>query len=120
MGVMRFIAIATAVIAGLILPRGAFAHSQSYGYLNIAVKSSSLEGTLEVAVRDLDTLLGLDNDGDGKITWGEFRSREPALTTAVLNRISIGTQDGVCDLRGRPALTQSRGGETYQIGRAHV
>ena len=105
------------MIAALLLPAvsTALAHSQSYGYLNISVGGQSFDGSLDVAVRDLDTLFGLDSDSDGKITWGEFRAGEGPLIEAVLQQISIATQSGTCKLAGKPALTDSRGGETYIV-----
>lgn len=111
----RLIAIAAAMLAWIGMAPAAMAHSQSYGYLSITLKSSSLTGTLDVAVRDLDTLLGLDSDGDGTITWGEFRSRESAAIATVLDRISIGTRTSACGLKGNPVLTRSRGGETFLV-----
>ncbi len=111
----RLIAIAAALLAWITLAPAASAHSQSYGYLNIALNSESLTGTLDIAVRDLDTLLSLDGNGDGSITWGEFRSREPAAIASVLERVSIGTENGACALKGRPALTRTRGGETFLV-----
>ncbi len=114
-GLRCLLALVAALSILLTAPRQAAAHSQSYGYLNVLLKENALEGKLEVAVRDLDTLLGLDSDGDGNITWGEFRSRETAVTEAVLARITIAAKGAECRLVGGPALTQPRGGETYLV-----
>jgi hypothetical protein len=111
---MRLTSIAAAFLAALLLAAGhtAFAHSQSYGYLNVSLGERSVDGTLEIAARDLDTLFDLDGNRDGQITWGEFRSREASIVAAVLQRISIGARSGSCSLSGRPVLVDSRGGES--------
>lgn len=101
-------------IAPLSAP-GASAHTQSYGFLSVSAGDEALEGRVELAVRDLDTAFDLDADRDGKITWGEFRIREAELEAAVLGQISIGAPGASCALTGQPALTDSRGGETYLI-----
>lgn len=114
-----------AMLAGLMLwtDSRAFAHSQSYGFLNLTIGSESIDGTLDLAARDLDTLFDLDRDRDANVTWGEFRVREATIASAVLELISIDTASDSCVLSGRPALTDSRGGETYIIipfsGRCH-
>jgi hypothetical protein len=91
----------------------ASAHTQSYAFLTASVEAGSATGRVDLAVRDLDLQYALDADGDGRITWGEFRVREPEIVPAVLGRISIGGPDGPCSLGGRPALVDRRGGEAY-------
>lgn len=93
----------------------AWAHTQSYGFLSVALDATSAVGRLELAVRDLDRVHDLDADRDGKITWGEFRSREAEIAGASLDRVSIGAPDARCTLAGEPAMTDSRGGEAYMV-----
>ncbi|MGQ0486534.1 MAG: HupE/UreJ family protein [Hyphomicrobiales bacterium] len=93
----------------------ASAHTQSYGFLTVTRGEERLEGRIELAVRDLDAAYDLDADRDGKITWGEFRRREAELKGAVLAGISIGAEGSPCALTAEPALTDSRGGETYIV-----
>jgi len=93
----------------------ASAHTQSYGFLTVTRGEASLDGRIELAVRDLDTAYDLDADRDGKIAWGEYRTRETELGNAVLAGISMGPEGSPCDLIAEPALTDSRGGETYIV-----
>src|SRR5262249_32464956 len=74
------------------------AHTQSYGFLRATVRDDHVSGQLELAVRDLDLAYGLDADGDGNVTWGELRKREPELASLVLRKISIGPANAPCDL----------------------
>jgi hypothetical protein len=112
---MKTLAVLFAAACALLAAPGASAHTQSYGFLTISVSDDSVEGRLDLAVRDLDSAYDLDLDRDGKITWGEFRAREAELRAALLDGVSIGAADGRCRLEGRPALTDSRGGATYIV-----
>ena len=105
------------VLAGLVFlaAPSAWAHSQSYGFLTVSIGDASADGRLELAIRDLDTLFDLDADRDGKITWGEFRSREAEIAPSLLSKISIGAPDAKCALASEPVLTDARGGETYVV-----
>ncbi len=93
------------------LSTGAFAHSQSYGYLNVNAESSS--GQLQLAVRDADLLYSLDGDGDGNITWGEVTAREPEIATAMLSGITVNRGDAACTLSPAAMMIDDHGGETY-------
>lgn len=93
----------------------ASAHTQSYGFLSVTRGEATLEGRIELAVRDLDAAYDLDADRDGTIAWGEYRRREAELEGAVLAGISMGPEGSPCGLTALPALTDSRGGETYIV-----
>ena len=54
----------------------ALAHSQSYGFVSVRLQNDAVTGTVELAVRDIDTAYDLDVNRDAAITWGEFRVRE--------------------------------------------
>jgi hypothetical protein len=91
------------------------AHSQSYGFLRATMHDDDVSGQIELAVRDLDLAYALDADGDGKVTWGELRKREPELASLVLRKISIGPANAPCDLVPGVIAIDSRGGENYAI-----
>lgn len=95
--------------------RPAEAHSQSYGYLDIALDGLKAEGRFEAAVRDLDRLYHLDRNGDGSITWGEVRLRETEIAGAALKTIALASPSGPCDLSPGPVLTEAHGGESYIV-----
>lgn len=64
----------------LALPLLAQAHKPSDAYLSLTVREAGIvEQRLDIALRDLDRELGLDEDGDGQLTWREVRSHWPAL-----------------------------------------
>jgi HupE / UreJ protein len=112
MAMLRFLII---VLIAAFPSSAAWAHSQSYGFVAMTLDGSSASGRLELAVRDLDLVYDLDTDRNGKITWGEFRNRESEIIASSLDRLSLGAAPTRCVLTGMPAMTDSRGGETYIV-----
>jgi len=58
------------------------AHSASDAYLTLSVDDldqSTLHGQWDIALRDLDFVLKLDDDGDGELTWGEVKRHQAAI-----------------------------------------
>ena len=101
--------LALAFIMGI--SSSAFAHSQSYGYLNVNAETTG--GQLQLAVRDADLLYSLDENGDGSIAWGEVTAREPEVATAMLAGISVNRGGAACGLLPGPMMIDDHGGETY-------
>ena len=50
------------------LAGAAQAHKPSDSYLAITLQNGKLSGQWDIALRDLDLAVGLDADGDGRIT----------------------------------------------------
>lgn len=65
------------LLAGLlgVLAGPAAAHKPSDSYLTLQADGTGFTGRWDIALRDLDLAIGLDADGDGRITWGELRAR---------------------------------------------
>lgn len=63
-------------------PNLAVAHSASDAYLDLTVQDAGVDGKVllraqwDVALRDLDFVLKLDDDGDGRLTWAEVRHHQ--------------------------------------------
>jgi HupE / UreJ protein len=82
-------------LAGLLLvTTGALAHKPSDSYLMLRVEAPSggaagMTGQWDIALRDLDVVLGLDADGDGQITWGEVRTRHAEIAAFALARLQV-------------------------------
>jgi hypothetical protein len=61
------------------------AHSASDAYISLTVEKGPrtgqvvVHGQWDVALRDLDFVLRLDDDGDGRLTWGEVRRHQAAI-----------------------------------------
>lgn len=99
-GAARAFAAAIALTAAT---AGAHSASDAYLTLDAATRSGSGEtvvrGQWDVALRDLDFVLGLDANGDGVITWGELRKRQEAIARYAY-RFLLATGDGnACSIR---------------------
>jgi len=65
------------------------AHKSSDSYLQLDAKHGGLALRWDIALRDLDIVLDLDGDGDGKLTWGEVRTAWPRIEGYALRRLAI-------------------------------
>jgi HupE / UreJ protein len=78
--------------AALLLVSGAAsAHKPSDSYLTLSVTpgSSALEGRWDIALRDLDFVLGLDTNHDGAITWGELKAARARITDYAFSHLAL-------------------------------
>jgi len=67
----------------------ALAHKSSDAYLFVDTTSQGTTLRADVALRDLDAALNLDNDGNEKLTWGEVKAARPAIESYLLSGISL-------------------------------
>jgi hypothetical protein len=89
------------------------AHIASNGFLNLQVDRSRVSGALELAIRDGELAVGLDRDGDGKVTWGELRASQSALQTYVLGHLHVAGAAGACRLGLGPVRVNERVDGSY-------
>jgi hypothetical protein len=80
------------------------AHSASDAYLTLEASSPSggesvVRAQWDIALRDLDFVLGLDADGDGVITWRELRERQEAVARYAYGFVSATAGGKACALR---------------------
>ena len=76
-------------LALLVAAAGVEAHKSSDAYLQLDAKPGALALRWDIALRDLDVVLDLDSDGDGKLTWGEVRAAWPRIEAYATGRLSI-------------------------------
>ena len=74
------------------------AHKPSDSYLNINLKGSSLSGRWDVALRDLDFAIGLDDNDDGAITWRELKTHRQAVETYLFAKLELQSDGQGCKL----------------------
>ncbi len=72
----------------LLIASPAFAHKPSDSYATLDV-SGSPTFRLDVALRDLDDELGLDANGDGKVTWSEVVAKSPSIDALVQRSFAV-------------------------------
>ena len=72
------------------------AHSASDAYLTLTVQNPAaagaaartiVHGQWDIALRDLDFVLKLDDNGDGKIVWGELRKHQKSVSEFAYGQI---------------------------------
>ena len=79
----------TCALLLLILAQTASAHISSSGFLVVRVHGQGLDGSIELAIRDVELAVGLDSNHDGKVTWGELRRGEPELARYVAQHLVL-------------------------------
>ncbi|HUS30272.1 MAG TPA: HupE/UreJ family protein, partial [Kofleriaceae bacterium] len=100
-----------AFLVVFLLSSTAAAHKPSDAHLKLDVRGESVTGRLDVAVRDLDAAIGID-DGDGAITYGELEAAAPRIGDYVAQRLTI---DGCTLSQGAPALVDLSDGAYWAI-----
>lgn len=98
-----------AVVAALVALAAATAgaHSASDAYLTLAADKRSdlvsggytvVHGQWDIALRDLDFVLKLDDDGDGNITWAEVRKHQAVIAAYALDYLRVTSDGSVCTI----------------------
>ncbi len=73
----------------------AHAHTLGEGYVFLDITPTSLGGRVQVTLTDLDLVLGLDADGDGKVTAAEFDANIDRIKAYVREHVAVGTVDSL-------------------------
>ena len=114
---MRLFSIAMALLLScLSLP--AQAHKPSDSYLKLVVAENDdgrIDGQWDIALRDLDSAIGLDANGDGKLTWDEIRSRHQAIARYTLQRLTLATEAGSCTITAGEQLIDQHTDGAYSV-----
>lgn len=73
----------------------AMAHKPSDSYLFL-----QKDGLVrwDIALRDLEQALGLDNNQDGQLTWRELKQQESKISAYALSRLKLSQNETVCSL----------------------
>lgn len=95
------------LMLALLLSGNALAHKASDSYLTLQVRQHQIAGQWDIALRDLEDAIGLDDNGDGQLTWGEIRHHQPDIVRYAQQRLALRGNDKPCTLQiGTLALTQ--------------
>ncbi len=95
------------------------AHKLSDAYLKIDVSDSAVAGEWDIALRDLEDAVGLDANGDHKITWGEVRARQEEITTYALKHLNVSAKDQPIKLVPGDLLIDEHSDGAYAVLRFH-
>lgn len=115
-GLMAHVIAAIATVATLAaLSTEVMAHKPSDSYLTLSVADDRLQGRWDIALRDLEHVIGLDADGDGTITWGEVRVRHPGIAAYALSRLRINGDGERCELQAGEQLVDAHSDGAYAV-----
>ncbi|MBV8757751.1 MAG: HupE/UreJ family protein [Deltaproteobacteria bacterium] len=93
----------------------AWAHKPSDAHLRLDVHGDRITGRLDIAVRDLEGALAID-DGNGDITWGELEQAAPRIATYVQQRLALAADGAPCPLElGRAQLADLSDGAYWAL-----
>ena len=115
----RVVFAALAAAAGTLMPGLVHAHKPSDSYLNLSVQEGRLEGRWDIALRDLDFAIGLDADGDGRITWGEVRARHADIAAYAAARLQVSADGLACTLQVGEQLVDEHTDGAYTVMPLH-
>jgi hypothetical protein len=105
-------------IVGLVLALSAssvYAHGGSDAYLSLDVRQRIIEVRWDIALRDLDYVLGLDADRGGELSWGEVRARADAIEAYALGRLDLRASNTPCPVRPVDRLVERHADATYYV-----
>jgi len=95
----------------------ALAHKPSDSYLVLRVEGSDIRGQWDIALRDLDFAIGLDDNGDGSITWGELRAHHAGIAAYALARLKLRSGGADCPARATEFLVDDHSDGAYSVMR---
>jgi hypothetical protein len=93
----------------------AFAHKPSDSYLTLTVNQATVDGQWDIALRDLDFALNLDQDGNGELTWDEVRSQHGLIADYALGRLTLAGDAGACTVTAGEQLVDNHTDGAYTV-----
>ncbi len=92
----------------------ASAHKPSDSYLTLQT-NPQVEGQWDIALRDLEYAVGLDQNNDAQISWGELKQQQKKVTDYALSRLQIQADGKPCTLRPGNFLVDNHTDGTYAV-----
>lgn len=99
----------------MLLAPQVYAHKPSDSYLQLTPTDGGFTGEWRIALRDLEPVVGLDRDGDRRITWGEVRARHAEIANYALSRLTIASRETPCEVHAGTQLVDELSDGTYTV-----
>jgi len=100
-----------ALVLGVLCSPASQAHKASDALLTLARDQQPPVLRVDIALRDLQQVVGLDGDGDGAITWGEVARHRPGIESYLRQRLDVLSNGETCRFENaRTALTEHSDG----------
>ena len=91
----------------------AFAHKPSDSYMQVKASDAAVELRWDIALRDLELVIGLDLDEDGAITWGELLDRQKEVIAYASDSLAVKSATVDCSNEFRDLLVVDHSDGTY-------
>jgi hypothetical protein len=98
------------------------AHSASDAYLTLTAAGTGTPGQIvihgqwDIALRDLDFVLPMDDDADGRLTWGEVRRHQAAIERFAYQHIALrGGSGNPCAIKRGQQLIDAHADGAYAV-----
>jgi hypothetical protein len=91
------------------------AHKPSDSYLRITGGAEHLTAEWDIALKDLEFLIGLDANQNGEITWGELKSQRQAIAAHALSRLRIAADGKTYNLQVADLLVTQHSDGAYAV-----
>ncbi len=98
-----------------LLSAPALAHKPSDSYLTIIGGGKQLTAKWDIALKDLEYLIGLDADQNSEITWGELKAKRQAIVAHALSRLHITADGRDCPLEVTQLLVTQHSDGGYAV-----
>jgi HupE/UreJ protein len=102
-------------LLALLAPFAAHAHATSTSYLTAAAtnRDGDVQLIWDVAVADVHWALGLDDDGDGRVTWREIESRRDDIAALASSHLTLARGARGCSQALADLLLTKHAGEPH-------
>jgi hydrogenase/urease accessory protein HupE len=106
-------------LSAVALSCAAEAHQSSDSFLRLDAQGEAITGRWDIALRDLDQVLALDGNADGRLSWGEVRTSAADIIRYASGALTInggGASPSVCALHWPASLQLDRHNDgTYVV-----
>ncbi|HWU69404.1 MAG TPA: HupE/UreJ family protein [Stenotrophobium sp.] len=112
------LALLMVLTATALSPLTASAHKESDAYLSLHTdpeNPNALRGQWDIALRDLNFVIDIDTNHDGKITWGEVKAQRTAIERYALDRVAIKGDGLTCALHSSGQMIDRHTDGTYDV-----
>lgn len=91
------------------------AHKSSDSYINLKVDNNKITVRWDIALRDLEYALTLDQNEDGAITWSELRSHYQTIADYTFKHLQINPDNNECQRNEGPLQVDHNSDGAYAI-----
>ena len=105
----------SALACSLCMSNPVLAHKASDSYLSIELEGQVGFGRWDVALKDLEHAIGLDDNNDGALTWAEVRARHASIEAYALDRLVVKIGGKRCTAQSQRQLIDNHSDGAYSV-----